>query len=146
MSNKKAVLSTPVIAVETVAGEATITPVEATVAVKTQLPNGTRGEAVFATQLTSLNRRNEKDPHFFGSVKIEGLWYQLATWINIANNVQNLSTAYALMTEEQAIRAEIREEEFQKQRAVRANPLSMPPVNPLAEEGDKPDPNPDSPL
>jgi len=104
---------------------------------RVQAPNGTRSEAVFANQLTSLNRRNEKDPHFFGSVKIDGLWYQTATWINVVNNVQNLSTAYTLMTVEQAEKAEIREAEFQKQRQARANPLTAPPVNPLAEAGEE---------
>ena len=145
MTNKTN-LKTPVLDVETVAGEESVTPVEISASnARVQAPNGTRSEAIFATQLTSLNRRNEKDPHFFGSVKIEGLWYQTATWINITNNVQNLSTAYTLMTVEQAEKAEVREVEFQKQRMARANPLSAPPVNPLAEAGDKEAPA-DSPL
>lgn len=102
-----------------------------------QSENGVRVDAVYATQLTALNRRNEKDPHFFGSVKLNGLWYQKATWINVNNDTQNLSTSYTLMDKEQADKAEEREQKFQEQRRARANPLSAPPVNPLAGEIEK---------
>jgi len=137
-------LKTPVIEVPVI--EVAETPtVEATpvveAPVRTQAKNGTRSTAVFANQLTSLNRRTEKDPHFFGGVKIDGLWYQTATWINVTKGVQNLSTAYTLMTEEQAAKAEEREVKFQAERLARANPLSAPPVtNPLEVDGDVPPP------
>ena len=95
-------------------------------------PNGVRPEAISDNQLTNLNRRSDRDPHFFGSVKIDGVWYQIATWINDNNGIQNLSSAYSVMTVEQAMKAEKREQEYQAERAKRANPLSAPPVNPLA--------------
>jgi len=98
----------------------TITPVT--------MANANRIENVYMNQLTALNRRNERDAHFFGSVKLEGIWYQASTWINVNNNVQNLSTSFTKMNEAQAVLAEERQAKFEAERALRANPLTAPAV------------------
>lgn len=90
---------------------------------------------IYANQLTSLNRRTEKDPHFFGSVKMaDGSWYQLATWINVKDNIQNLSTAMTLMNEEQSQKAEERQAKFDAERLANANPLTAPALAEKKEE------------
>jgi len=99
-----------------------------TPAIVTPTVNSNPHANVYMTQLTALNRRTERDAHFFGSVKLEGIWYQTSTWINVVNNVQNLSTSFTKMDEAQAAKAEIRQAEFEANRAARANPLKAPEV------------------
>jgi len=86
-------------------------------------------ENVYMNQLTALNRRSERDAHFFGSVKLAGIWYQASTWINTPNGVQNLSTSFTKMDEAQAVKAEARQAAFEVERLKRANPLTAPAVN-----------------
>lgn len=77
------------------------------------------------TLLAARNRVNERAPHYFGSVKIEGKWYQISTWITYSRNggEQQLSNSVRPSTPEEAARNEQRENDFQARRTTANNPL-----------------------
>ena len=77
------------------------------------------------TLLTARNRSNYRAPHYFGSVKIEGKWYQISTWITYSRNggEQQLSNSVRPSTPEEAARNEQRENDFLARRSVANNPL-----------------------
>lgn len=64
--------------------------------------------------IPSKNRTSEKSPHYFGSVKIDDVWYQVSTWVNAAQGTKGeyLHNALTEMTEERAKEAQEREDEF----------------------------------
>ncbi|UYD72103.1 hypothetical protein [Vibrio phage vB_VpaM_VPs20] len=65
--------------------------------------------------LTSRNRRSDRAPHYFGAVRLNGVWYEVATWIQFSRNggEQFLSNSITPSTAEQAARHEERERSFQ---------------------------------
>ena len=68
--------------------------------------------------LPSNNRQSENSPHYFGSFKINGIWYNVSTWIVFSRNgTQMLSNAVNEMTVEQAAKAEAREQQYAARRA-----------------------------
>ena len=77
------------------------------------------------TLLAARNRTNDRAPHYFGSVKIEGKWYQISTWITYSRNggEQQLSNSVRPSTPEEAARNEQRENDFQARRSAANNPL-----------------------
>jgi hypothetical protein len=65
--------------------------------------------------LTARNRRNDRAPHYFGAVKLNGVWHEVATWIQYARGTgeQFLSNSITPSTPEQAAKHEERERSFQ---------------------------------
>jgi len=66
--------------------------------------------------LISRNRPTERAPHYFGSFKLDGKWYQVSTWIAQGRTVgseQYLSNAIRPCTPEEAAKHEAREAQFQ---------------------------------
>lgn len=81
--------------------------------------------------LISKNRNNERSPHYFGSMKIDGRWYIVSTWIRFqtGNGEQMLSNSVRPATPEEAKRNEDRELQYASRAA--ANPVTAQ-NNPLA--------------
>lgn len=66
--------------------------------------------------LAAREKRNARAPDYFGSFKINGVWYQVSTWISYARNSgeQYLSNSVRPCTPEEAQRHEDRESRFQR--------------------------------
>lgn len=92
--------------------------------------------------LQSTNNTNPNAPHYFGSFKLDGKWYQVSTWIQYSRQggQQMLSNSVRPCTAQEAARHEERDAQFrarsggQQQAATRAyTPVQNTPVqnNPL---------------
>ena len=82
------------------------------------------------TLLAARNRTNDRAPHYFGSFKLNGQWYQVSTWIVHARNTgeQQLSNSVRPCTPEEAAKHEAREQQYaarqpQQTMAQAQNPL-----------------------
>lgn len=64
--------------------------------------------------LMATNRTSEKAPHYFGSFKLNGQWYQVSTWIQFAKNTgqQMLNNSIRPCTPEEAAKHEARDAAF----------------------------------
>ena len=64
--------------------------------------------------LVALNRTSEKAPHYFGSFKLNGQWYQVSTWIQFTKNTgqQMLNNSIRPCTPEEAAKHEARDAAF----------------------------------
>lgn len=85
------------------------------------------------TLLAARNRTSDKAPHYFGSFKLNGQWYQVSTWIVHARNTgeQQLSNSVRPCTPEEAAKHEAREQQYaarqpQQTMAQTQNPLRQP--------------------
>ena len=85
------------------------------------------------TLLAARNRTSERSPHYFGSFKLNGMWYQVSTWIVFARNggEQQLSNSVRPCTPEEAAKHEAREQQYaarqpQQTLAQAQNPLHQP--------------------
>lgn len=85
------------------------------------------------TLLAARNRTSDKAPHYFGSFKLNGQWYQVSTWIVHARNTgeQQLSNSVRPCTPEEAAKHEAREQQYaarqpQQTLAQAQNPLRQP--------------------
>lgn len=89
------------------------------------------------TLLAARNRTNDRAPHYFGSFKLNGQWYQVSTWITHARSSgeQQLSNSVRPCTPEEAARHEAREQQYasrqpQQTLAQAHNPLQQPTIQP----------------
>ena len=96
------------------------------------------GQTPFPPELTNFNlipltnRNSERSPHYFGSFKLGGKWFQVSSWIRYAANtgIQMLNNSIRECTPEEAARHEAREAQFranapQNTMANMLNPLSQ---------------------
>ena len=103
-----------------------------------QQPGQAGGQTPFPPELANFNlipltnRNSERSPHYFGSFKLGGKWFQVSSWIRYAANtgIQMLSNSIRECTPEEAARHEAREAQFranapQNTMANTLNPLSQ---------------------
>lgn len=94
--------------------------------------------------LVATNRKSDKAPHYFGSFKMGGQWYQVSTWIQFTKSTgqQMLNNSIRPCTPEEAAKHEARDAQYAAQRpqqtlANTPNPLApdAPIENPLENQG-----------
>lgn len=81
--------------------------------------------------LVARTRGNERAPHYFGSFKLNGQWFQVSTWIRHSTTTgeQMLSNSVRPCTAEEAAKHEARDAEFRARAQpaqVAQNPLATP--------------------
>ena len=83
--------------------------------------------------LAARNRTSERSPHYFGSFKIQGVWYQVSTWIVFSRNggEQQLSNSIRPCTPEEAAKHEARDQQFQAGQQARAQQTLGQVLNPM---------------
>ena len=81
--------------------------------------------------LAARNRTNDRAPHYFGSFKLNGQWYQVSTWITYTRNggEQQLSNSVRPCTPEEAVRHEERDRQFQQNRTQGNAPTTSNPLH-----------------
>lgn len=97
------------------------------------------GQTQFPPELSNFNlipltnRNSERSPHYFGSFKLGGKWFQVSSWIRYAANtgIQMLSNSIRECTPEEAARHEAREAQF---RANAPQNTMANTLNPLAQQ------------
>ena len=85
--------------------------------------------------LAARNRTNDRAPHYFGSFKLNGQWYQVSTWITYTRNggEQQLSNSVRPCTPEEAAKHEARDQQYLAGRQPQQTMAQAP--NPLRQTG-----------
>ena len=104
-----------------------------------QQPGQAGGQTPFPPELANFNlipltnRISERSPHYFGSFKLGGKWFQVSSWIRYAatTGVQMLNSSIRECTPEEAARHEAREAQF---RANAPQNTMANTLNPLAQQ------------
>ncbi|CAC9972301.1 hypothetical protein [Aeromonas phage PVN02] len=87
--------------------------------------------------LIAMNRTSEKAPHYFGSFKLNGQWYQVSTWIQFAKNTgqQMLNNSIRPCTPEEAAKHEARDAVFRANApAARTPQMQNTVANPMQQQ------------
>ena len=93
--------------------------------------------------LAARNRTNDRAPHYFGSFKLNGQWYQVSTWITYTRNggEQQLSNSVRPCTPEEAAKHEARDQQYLAGRQTQQTMAQAP--NPLHQQAQAAQPQPD---